>query len=657
MGERLTVENKTVNVISAKPLTPAEVKKVERVFLQKHSNQKEKVIFDYQIDEKLIGGIMVIDGDKYYDGTISGKISKLAQSTLSSDTMSKVSQAAQMHHFSDDKTKPKKRRTVTLPEDIGSDGDEDAILKELKDNLKKSVKAFNSNYDPTYAGSVVFAADGVVHINGLSGARYGEMLTIADSLSAIVLSLEEDNVGAIVLDDDDKIAAHMVAKSTGMIVSVPVGNSLLGRVVNPLGLPIDGMGDIKVESVRPIEAKAPPIKDRGKVNSPLQTGILSIDSMIPIGKGQRELIIGDRQTGKTTIAIDTILNQKGKNVICVYVAIGQKASSVANLVKTLEDHDAMEYTVVVCATARDSAPLQYIAPYAGCAIAEEFMYAGKDVLIVYDDLSKHAVAYRAMSLLLKRPPGREAYPGDIFYLHSRLLERAAKLSEEKGGGSITALPIVETLAGDISAYIPTNIISITDGQIYLESDLFNAGMRPAINVGLSVSRVGSNAQKKIMSKISGKLRLDLSQYRELETFARFGSDIDDITASILAHGARATEVLKQEVHEALDIEHQIIILYITQKKLLNDIPVDKVNDFKHKFVKFFDMRYSDVIKYLSSAESISVSVGLQIEDAVDEFKQFYNIQNDFQKPVVSDDKPTRPIGIPTIETDEQGGQE
>ena len=497
------------------------------------------------------------------------------------------------------------------------------IKKGVDDELIGSVSRFKRSFDVSHAGSVEFCGDGVIVCNGLSAAEYGEMLQIENGAQAIVLNLEESGVGAIVLDDDDSVSAHMLVKTTGMIVSVPVGEQLLGRVVNPLGKPIDGLGEFKAEKYRPIECPAPAIKDRGKVNTPMLTGLLAVDSMIPIGKGQRELIIGDRQTGKTSIAVDTILNQKGKDVICVYVAIGQKSSTVSTIVDTLTENGAMGYTVVVCATAKDSAPLQYIAPYAGCAVAEEFMYAGKDVLIVYDDLSKHAVAYRAMSLLLKRPPGREAYPGDIFYLHSRLLERAAKLSPELGGGSITALPIVETLAGDISAYIPTNIISITDGQIYLESDLFNAGTRPAINVGLSVSRVGQSAQNPIMRKVSGKLRIDLSQYRELAAFSQFGADLDEQTKRMLEQGKRTAEILKQDVHKPMRVEHQAVLLYITTKELLKDIPVARITEFKERFIRYFDINHADVCEKLRNGKEISVETGLAIEDAVNEFALFF----------------------------------
>lgn len=611
----------TIKVISALPLSDKDRMKIEKVFNKKYPDASHE--YAYSIDEKIIGGILVIAGDKYYDGSINGQLCKLSTHAVGEDTASKVTR---VHAAATRKSKSKNAADKTATKTTNSKKKGNTTQSELLqgNSLYDSVNAYERDFNPKYAGSVIFAGDGVVHIDGLSGAKYGEMLTISDNLQAIVLSLNEDNVGAIVLDDDDKIAAHMIAKSTGRIVSVPVGEQLLGRVVNPLGRPIDGLAPYEVTKVRPIEAPAPAIKDRGKVDVPLETGILAIDSMIPIGRGQRELIIGDRQTGKTTIAIDTIINQKGKDVICVYVAIGQKASSVANIVKTLTDYGAMSYSVVVCATARDSSPLQYIAPYAGCAIAEEFMSQGKDVLIVYDDLSKHAVAYRAMSLLLKRPPGREAYPGDIFYLHSRLLERAARLNKENGGGSITALPIVETLAGDISAYIPTNIISITDGQVYLESDLFNSGVRPAINVGLSISRVGSSAQKPSMRKIAGRLRLVLSQYRELETFSRFGADLDPSTLNVLEHGKRTIEVLKQDVHKSMDLAHEILVLYVSQKGLLKNVPPERVTEFNNAFVKFFEIRFPQVLKELATATSVSVATSLVIDDAVDEFFEFFN---------------------------------
>ena len=475
-----------IQVISAAPLTDDERAKIEKRFSVKHPGQKP--VFSYSVDQSLLGGLLVIDGDDFYDASLKRQMTRLVSGEAQTERVQPTpAQQAQRQAVLDKLTE--QMRIEPLRPDIGK----------LMRRLDERIDTFKPDYTGSHAGRVCYSGDGVIRIEGLKDAEYDELLDV-EGVKAIAFNLEEDNVGAIVLDDEDKVQAGAIVHSTGRIVEVPVGEALLGRVVNPLGVPIDGLGEVHTDRVRPIEAAAPAIADRGKVNTPLQTGIMAIDAMIPIGRGQRELIIGDRQTGKSSIAIDTILNQKGKGVYCVYVAIGQKSSTVSGLVHTLGEHGALDYTVVVCSTARDSAPMQYIAPYAGCAIAEEFMYAGRDVLIVYDDLSKHAVAYRAMSLLLKRPPGREAYPGDIFYLHSRLLERAAKLSDALGGGSMTALPIVETLAGDISAYVPTNIISITDGQIYLESELFNAGIRPAVNVGLSVSRVGSSAQIKGMRK-------------------------------------------------------------------------------------------------------------------------------------------------------------
>lgn len=608
-----------IDVTSASELTPSQIKKLESVFSSKHKG--EKVEFVYRIDKELLGGILVVDGDKYYDGTFRSQIDKIGTDFKLGD---KYADAAALP-----KRKRKTKAVKTEPKADDEAGKTAATtaayIKERTDaELNRTVADFKRSFDVNNAGSIEFCGDGVIMCKGLADAEYGEMLQIENGTQAIVLSLSEGNVGAIVLDDDDKVTAHMLVKTTGMIVSVPVGEKLLGRVVNPLGKPVDGLGDFFADKYRPIEAPAPAIKDRDKVNTPMMTGILAVDSMIPIGRGQRELIIGDRQTGKTSIAVDTILNQKGKDVICVYVAIGQKSSTVSNIVNTLTERGAMDYTVIVSATARDSAPLQYIAPYAGCAIAEEFMYAGKDVLIVYDDLSKHAVAYRAMSLLLKRPPGREAYPGDIFYLHSRLLERAAKLSPELGGGSMTAIPIVETLAGDISAYIPTNIISITDGQIYLESELFHAGTRPAINVGLSVSRVGGSAQTKGMRKVSGKLRLDLSQYRELAVFAQFGADLDESTSLMLEQGKRTTEVIKQDVHCPMSIEQQMILLYMTTKELLKDVPVNRIAEFKERFLKFFEIEYSQTMEELQAVGEITMDIGIAIEDAVGEFSLFFS---------------------------------
>ena len=439
----------------------------------------------------------------------------------------------------------------------------------------------------------------------------------------MAMNLEQDNVGCVLLGSEEGIKEGDIVKGTGKIVEVPVGEALLGRVVNALGEPIDGKGPIITDKSRPIEIHAPSIIERSSVNEPLQTGIKAIDSMIPIGKGQRELIIGDRQTGKTALGIDTIINQKGKDVICIYVAIGQKQSTVAHIVNTLTEMGAMDYSIVVSSTAAQSAPLQYLAPYAGCSIGEYFMHQGKDVLIIYDDLSKHAVAYRAMSLLLKRPPGREAYPGDVFYIHSRLLERAAKLSPELGGGSLTALPIIETQAGDVTAYIPTNVISITDGQIFLEADLFHSGQRPAINPGISVSRVGGSAQIKAMKQVSGTLRLELAQYRELESFAQFGSDLDNDSARRLEKGKRLMEILKQDQYKPLDVENQVEILYATVNDFLSDIKVSDVKRFEREFFEFMDTHYREVGKQILQEKTLTDEIKSKLEEGIVEFKKIF----------------------------------
>ena len=445
----------------------------------------------------------------------------------------------------------------------------------------------------------------------------GELLEFPGNTYGMAMNLEEDNVGVVIMGSDREIKEGDIVKPTGKVAEVPVGDAMMGRVVNALGQPIDGKGPIVSSESSPIEYPAPGVLQRKSVNQPLQTGIKAIDSMIPIGRGQRELIIGDRQTGKTAIAIDTILNQKGEDVICIYVAIGQKKSTVAQLVQNLEDKGAMDYTIVVSATASDVAPLQYIAPYAGCAIGEYFMYQGKDVLIVYDDLSKHAVAYRAMSLLLRRPPGREAYPGDVFYLHSRLLERAAKLSDELGGGSITALPIIETQAGDVSAYIPTNVISITDGQIYLETELFFTGQRPAVNAGISVSRVGGNAQIKAMKKVASSVKLELAQYRELASFSQFGSDVDADTKARLDHGQVLMEILKQPQYQPIPVEKQVMIIYAAVNHVLDDIEVEQVKDFEHKLFEFMDTQYPQVGKAIRSEGVISDATDAQLKEALE----------------------------------------
>ena len=449
----------------------------------------------------------------------------------------------------------------------------------------------------------------------------GELLEFPNNVYGMALNLEQDNVGCVLLGSEEGIKEGDIVKRTNKIVEVPVGEGILGRVVNPLGEEIDGKGPINYSGTRPIEVPAPSIIDRSSVNEPLQTGIKAIDSMVPIGKGQRELIIGDRQTGKTAIAVDTILNQKGKDVICIYVAIGQKQSTVAHIVNTLEEMGALDYSIIVAGTASESAPLQYLAPYAGCSMGEYFMHKGKDVLIIYDDLSKHAVAYRTMSLLLRRPPGREAYPGDVFYIHSRLLERAAKLSKEHGGGSLTALPIIETLAGDVTAYIPTNVISITDGQIFLESELFNTGQRPAVNAGISVSRVGGNAQIKAMKQVSGTLRLELAQYTELAAFAQFGSDLDSDSKRRLEKGKRILEVLKQEQYKPMDVEKQIVILYAILNDFLSDIRVKDIRRFEDEFLEFMDTHHRDVLKQIIDEKQLSDNLKENIKKCIIEFKK------------------------------------
>ena len=489
--------------------------------------------------------------------------------------------------------------------------------EEISAVIKEQIKNYKNKLDVSDFGTVIQVGDGIARVYGLENCMAGELLEFTDNTYGMALNLEEDNVGAVILGSDREIREGDVVKPMGKVVEVPVGENMLGRVVNALGQPIDGKGTIVTQDFRPIECAAPGVLQRKSVNQPLQTGIKAIDSMIPIGRGQRELIIGDRQTGKTAIAVDTILNQKGEDVICIYVAIGQKASTVAQLVQNLEDKGAMEYTIVVSATASDVAPLQYIAPYSGCAIAEHFMYQGKDVLIVYDDLSKHAVAYRAMSLLLRRPPGREAYPGDVFYLHSRLLERAAKLSDQLGGGSITALPIIETQAGDVSAYIPTNVISITDGQIFLETELFFTGQRPAVNAGISVSRVGGNAQIKAMKKVASSVKLDLAQYRELASFAQFGSDIDSETKERLEHGRILMEILKQPQYQPVPVERQVMIIYAAINKYLADIGADSVKDFEKKLYKFMSENYPHVEKAIKESGQISEDTEKQLCEGIE----------------------------------------
>ncbi len=493
--------------------------------------------------------------------------------------------------------------------------------EEISSVIKEEIKKYSTEFEVSDVGTVIQVADGIARIHGLEKAMQGELLEFPNEIYGMVLNLEEDNVGAVLLGDASNINEGDTVKTTGRVTTVPVGDAMLGRVVNALGQPIDGKGPINTTKVRPVERVASGVISRKSVDTPLQTGIKAIDSMVPIGRGQRELIIGDRQTGKTAIAVDTILNQKDQNVLCIYVAIGQKASTVANIVKTLEDNGAMDYTTVVASTASELAPLQYIAPYAGCAIGEEWMEAGKDVLIIYDDLTKHAAAYRTLALLLRRPPGREAYPGDVFYLHSRLLERAAKLSDKLGGGSLTALPIIETQAGDVSAYIPTNVISITDGQIYLETEMFNSGFRPAVNPGLSVSRVGGSAQIKAMKKIAGPIRIELAQYRELAAFSQFGSDLDADTKQKLDQGERIREILKQGQYAPLPVWYQVIIIYAATNKYLLDIAVDDILNFEKGLFEFMDTKYPEVPAAIRDEKEISDATEKKLIQAIEEYKK------------------------------------
>ena len=492
--------------------------------------------------------------------------------------------------------------------------------EEISSVIKEQIKNYTAKLETTDVGTVIQVADGIARIHGLENAMQGELLEFPGEVYGMVMNLEEDNVGVVLLGDSRAVNEGDVVKTTGRVVEVPVGDALTGRVVNALGQPIDEKGPIDTDKYRPVERVAYGVIDRQAVDTPVQTGIKAIDSMVPIGRGQRELIIGDRQTGKTAIAVDTIINQKGQNMHCIYVAIGQKASTVAGIVKTLKEHDAMEYTTVVASTASELAPLQNIAPYAGCAIGEEWMERGEDVLIIYDDLSKHATAYRTLSLLLRRPPGREAYPGDVFYLHSRLLERASRLSKELGGGSLTAIPIIETQAGDVSAYIPTNVISITDGQIYLETEMFHAGFRPAINAGLSVSRVGGAAQIKAMKKIACPIRTELAQYRELASFAQFGSELDDDTRERLAQGERIKEVLKQPQYQPLAVEKQIVIIYAVTRKYLLDVPVERIAEFEKGLYEFVETKYPEIYKAIRETGEINSETDVLIQKAITEFK-------------------------------------
>ncbi len=495
--------------------------------------------------------------------------------------------------------------------------------EEISSVIKEQIKNYKQKLETSDVGTVIQVADGIARIHGLENAMQGELLEFPGEVYGMVLNLEEDNVGAVLLGDSNSINEGDIVKTTGKVVEVPVGDAMLGRVVNALGQPIDGKGPISTTKSRPVERVASGVISRKSVDTPLQTGIKAIDAMVPIGRGQRELIIGDRQTGKTAIAIDTIINQKGQGVNCIYVAIGQKASTVAGIVKTLTEYGAMAYTTVVVSTASELAPLQYIAPYAGCAIGEEWMELGKDVLVIYDDLTKHAAAYRTLSLLLRRPPGREAFPGDVFYLHSRLLERAAKLSDALGGGSLTALPIIETQAGDVSAYIPTNVISITDGQIYLETEMFNSGFRPAINAGLSVSRVGGAAQIGAMKKLAAPIRVELAQFRELAAFSQFGSELDDDTKEKLAQGERIREMLKQPQYRPMPVEKQVVIIYAATRKYLLDIPVDRVLEFEDGLFEFVQTKYPEIFEKIKTDKKLSDELEDSLSKAITEFKETF----------------------------------
>lgn len=491
--------------------------------------------------------------------------------------------------------------------------------------IKQQIEQFGAQVSMVDVGKVIEVGDGIARIYGLAEAKYNELLQFPGDVMGIALNLEEDSVAAVILGDDSGIKEGDEVRATGRISEIPVGDELIGRVIDPLGRPLDGKGAIKAKKTRPLERVAPNVVDRKSVNTPVQTGIKAIDSMIPIGRGQRELIIGDRSTGKTAIALDTIVNQKGGDLICIYVAIGQKASKVAQLVANLESHGAMEHTIIVAANASDAAALQYLAPYAGCAVGEEFMEQGKDALIIYDDLSKHGWAYRQLSLLLRRPPGREAYPGDVFYLHSRLLERAARLSDEKGGGSLTALPIIETQAGDVTAYIPTNVISITDGQIYVETDLFNAGIRPALNVGLSVSRVGSSAQTKAMKKVAGKLKMAMAQYRELAAFAQFGTaELDKATKAQIERGQRITEVLKQPQFVPMTTEKQVMILYAVINGYVDDVPIEKIAEFETSYLKIMETMHPEIGKKIAETKELNDETEEKLKAAIEEFKKGFS---------------------------------
>ncbi len=567
------------------PPDEEQLKNIRDFLVRKY--QREDLIFETREEPSLGGGFVIQAGNEVYDWSVNGRMKQFEE---------KLEQISQRGDVS-------QRGIISI--------------------LRSEIEDFELEAKDKEIGCVSWVGDGIANVNGIDHAMYGEIVIFDCGVKGMVQDIRRDEIGCILFGHDTQIREGTRVVRTGKRAGIPVGEAFKGRIIDALGAPVDGAGPIKEEEYRPIEEAAPSIVDRKSVGVPMETGILAIDSMFPIGRGQRELIIGDRQTGKTSIALDTILNQKGKDVICIYVAIGQKASTIAKLVGTLKKHDAMEYTIIVSATASDPAPLQYIAPYSGTALAEYFMYQGKDVLIIYDDLSKHAVAYRALSLLLERSPGREAYPGDVFYLHSRLLERSARLSDEKGGGSITALPIIETQAGDVSAYIPTNVISITDGQIFLESDLFFSGMRPAVNVGLSVSRVGGAAQTKAMKKAAGSIRIDLAQFREMEVFTQFASDLDSATKEQLQHGRVLMELLKQPLGRPLSMAEQVITLCAANSKVMLDLPVDQVKDFQMKLLAFMAESHPEIIRQLESAKTLDEELEAQIVAAAGEFKKQY----------------------------------
>ena len=591
-----------VSLFYVTPPVDSQLDKIKDFVAAKEGVNKDEVKIDLVEKKDLVGGFVLRVGTHEYDWSTKGRLDQLMSELLSSDDGS--SEKSDVNYLDD-----------------GLDAAQ--IAKDRLSKLKSSIESFTPNTKEQEVGFVVAVGDGIAKIQGIDHAMYGEIIEFESGAKGMVQDIKSDSIGCILFNKADTVAEGDRVNRTGKKTGVPVGEGFLGRVVDALGTPIDGGGDIIASDFRPVEHEAPGIIDRKSVSVPLETGILAIDSMFPIGRGQRELIIGDRQTGKTSIAVDTIINQKDKGVICVYVAIGQKASTVAKLVNTLDKHGALPYTIIMAATASDSSALQYIAPYAATSMAEYFMYKGKDVLIVYDDLSKHAVAYRALSLLLERSPGREAYPGDVFYLHSRLLERSSRLSDEAGGGSITALPIIETQAGDVSAYIPTNVISITDGQIFLESSLFFSGQRPAVNVGLSVSRVGGAAQSKAMKKASGSIRIDLAQYREMEVFTQFSSDLDQVTKNQLTYGKGLMELLKQPLCRPLSLHEQVITLVVATKKVMMLVENEQIKDFQMQMLDYFEAHHPEIIREIENQKTLSEDLTQRIVDAATQFRNFY----------------------------------